>query len=381
MISEKMIPLMKNNSAIRMMFEEGNKLAAKYGRENVFDFSLGNPSVPAPAEVNQAIQDIVKEEDSLFVHGYMSNAGYEDVRETIAQSLNRRFGTSFHAGNILMTVGAASGLNVILKTLLNPGEQIITFAPYFVEYGSYVRNYDGELVVVSPNTVDFQPNLVEFEEKINEKTKAVIINTPNNPTGLLPERGLLEAIAQRCRALNISLILDEAFLDFIPDQPGFIPLLAQHPHVWVLRSLTKFYAIPGLRLGYLLNADAQAVARLRARQMPWSINAYAALAGEIILQDRAYQRATWQWLQEEGARFYAQLQEMAGLTVWPGRANYLFLRCDRADFDLQYALLRQHVLIRSCANYPGLDSRYFRVAIRSAEENDQLLAALRRVLA
>ncbi len=87
--------------------------------------------------------------------------------------------------------------------------------------------------------------------------------------------------------------------------------------------------------------------------MPWSINAYAALAGEIILQDRAYQRATWQWLQEEGARFYAQLQEMAGLTVWPGRANYLFLRCDRADFDLQYALLRQHVLIRSCANYPG----------------------------
>lgn len=171
MISEKMIPLMKNNSAIRMMFEEGNKLAAKYGRENVFDFSLGNPSVPAPAEVNQAIQDIVKEEDSLFVHGYMSNAGYEDVRETIAQSLNRRFGTSFHAGNILMTVGAASGLNVILKTLLNPGEQVITFAPYFVEYGSYVRNYDGELVVVSPNTVDFQPNLVEFEEKINEKPR------------------------------------------------------------------------------------------------------------------------------------------------------------------------------------------------------------------
>ena len=167
----------------------------------------------------------------------------------------------------------------------------------------------------------------------------------------------------------------------MPDQPGFIPLLAQHPHVWVLRSLTKFYAIPGLRLGYLLNADAQAVARLRERQMPWSINAYAALAGEIILQDRAYQRATWQWLQEEGARFYSRLKEITGLTVWPGRANYLFLRCDRQGLDLQYALLRQHVLIRSCANYPGLDSRYFRVAIRSASENDQLLAALRRALA
>ena len=102
---------------------------------------------------------------------------------------------------------------------------------------------------------------------------------------------------------------------------------------------------------------------------------------EIILQDRAYQRATWQWLQEEGARFCSRLKEITGLTVWPGRANYLFLRCDRQGLDLQYALLRQHVLIRSCANYPGLDSRYFRVAIRSASENDQLLAALRRALA
>lgn len=114
--------------------------------------------------------------------------------------------------------------------------------------------------------------------------------------------------------------------------------------------------------------------------MPWSINAYAATAGKLFSRIGRISGPR-QWLQEEGARFYAQLQEMAGLTVWPGRANYLFLRCDRADFDLQYALLRQHVLIRSCANYPGLDSRYFRVAIRSAEENDQLLAALRRVLA
>ena len=163
MISEKMQPLLQNNSAIRMMFEEGRKMAAVYGADQVYDFSLGNPSVPAPAEVNQAMREILEEEDSLFVHGYMSNAGYEDVREAVAQSLNRRFDTSFSQSNILMTVGAASGLNVILKTLLNPGEQVMVFAPYFVEYGSYVRNYDGELVVVSPNTETFQPNLREFE--------------------------------------------------------------------------------------------------------------------------------------------------------------------------------------------------------------------------
>ena len=133
MISEKMKPLLKNNSAIRAMFEEGKRLASIYGAENVYDFSLGNPNVPAPEEVNQAIRDVLDEEKSTFVHGYMSNSGYEDVREAIAQSLNRRFGTDFGQGNILMVVGAASGLNVIFKPILNPGEEVTTFAPYLLD--------------------------------------------------------------------------------------------------------------------------------------------------------------------------------------------------------------------------------------------------------
>ena len=162
MISKKMNPLVQNNSVIRVMFEEGKRLAAIYGAENVYDFSLGNPNVPAPQEVEDSILETLKEEESTFIHGYMSNSGYEDVRETIACDLNRRFGTKFHQGNILMTVGAASGLNIILKTILDPEDEVMTFAPYFVEYGNYVRNYDGKLVVVSPNTVDFQPNLEEF---------------------------------------------------------------------------------------------------------------------------------------------------------------------------------------------------------------------------
>ena len=125
MIAEKMKPYVKNNSAIRMMFEEGNRLRAIYGPENVFDFSLGNPSVPAPDCVRQAIIDLVNEEEPTVLHGYMSNAGFEDVRQTIAESLNRRFGTSFAAKNLIMTVGAASGLNVAFKTILNPGEEVI----------------------------------------------------------------------------------------------------------------------------------------------------------------------------------------------------------------------------------------------------------------
>lgn len=261
MISKKMIPLMQNNSAIRMMFEEGKKLAAVHGAENVFDFSLGNPSVPAPAEVNQAIADIIKEEDSLFIHGYMSNAGYEDVRETIADSLNRRFHTSFGVANILMTVGAASGLNVILKTILDPGDQVITFAPYFVEYGSYVRNYDGELVVVPPNTADFQPDLRKLEEKINGRTKAVIINTPNNPTGVIYSDETLMNIAsvleKKEKELGISIVLisDEPYRELAYDG-AVVPWVTTYYHNTVVcYSYSKSLSLPGERIGYLVIPD------------------------------------------------------------------------------------------------------------------------------
>ncbi len=148
MISEKMKPFMANNSAIRAMFEEGKRMAAIYGKENVYDFSLGNPNVPVP-QVTEAILDVVKNEDFMTLHGYMSNAGFEDVRQTIADSLNKRFGTNFSFKNLIMTVGAASGLNIILKSILNPGDEVIVFAPYFVEYNAYVRNYDGNVVIIS----------------------------------------------------------------------------------------------------------------------------------------------------------------------------------------------------------------------------------------
>ena len=261
MISKKMTPMIQNNSAIRMMFEEGNRLARLYGRENVFDFSLGNPSVPAPGEVKEAILDILEQEDSLFVHGYMSNAGYEDVREAVAASLNRRFGTRFHKGNILMTVGAASGLNVILKTILDPGDEVVTFAPYFVEYGSYVRNYDGELRVVPPNTADFQPDLEEFEKRISKRTKAVIINTPNNPTGVVYSDETLRRIAgilerkQGEFQSQIALISGEPYRELAYDGVKVPFVTGYYRNTVICYSFSKSLSLPGERIGYLVIPD------------------------------------------------------------------------------------------------------------------------------
>ena len=172
MISKKMENMVANSSAIRAMFEEGNRLAKIYGAENVYDFSLGNPNVPAPEAVKKAMIDILNEEDPIVLHGYTnSNAGYEDVRQAVADSLNERFGTSFAAKNITMTVGAAGGLNVILKALLNPGDEVVVFAPYFGEYRSYVNNFDGVLVEISPNAAPPVCRITDYQKFLYQQKK------------------------------------------------------------------------------------------------------------------------------------------------------------------------------------------------------------------
>lgn len=258
MISDKMKEFVKGSSAIRAMFEEGNRMAQIYGAENVYDFSLGNPNVPAPAAVNQAIKDIVDEEDSVFLHGYMNNSGYEDVRSSIAESLNKRFDMSFSKDNIIMTVGAAGGLNVVLKTLLNPGDEVITFAPYFGEYRSYVGNYDGKLVVISPDTDSFQPKFDEFEKKISERTRAVIINNPNNPTGVVYSEETLKKLSQIIEKkqseykTDIYLISDEPYRELVYDGITVPYPVKYYRNTIVGYSYSKSLSLPGERIGYLV---------------------------------------------------------------------------------------------------------------------------------
>ena len=257
MISKSMEQLVKGNSVIRALFEEGKEMAREVGAENVYDFSLGNPSVPAPEAVGASMKKILDEKNPLYVHGYMSNAGYEEVREAVAKSLNERFDTDFEWPGILMTVGAAGGLNVILRTLLDPGDEVICFAPFFGEYTNYVHNYQAQLVVVPPNPPSFQPNLDMLQDRITQRTKAIIINNPNNPTGVVytaETLDRLEIILKEAEARighSIYVISDEPYRELVYDGVE-VPFITKHIRNCIIGySFSKSLSLPGERIGYL----------------------------------------------------------------------------------------------------------------------------------
>lgn len=385
MISGKMKPLVENNSVIRVMFEEGKRLAAIYGAENVYDFSLGNPNVPAPPEVEKAILDTLKEEESTFVHGYMSNAGYEDVRETIAQSLNSRFGTKFSQKNILMTVGAASGLNVILKTILNPGDEVIVFAPYFVEYGNYVRNYDGQLTVISPNTVDFQPNLEEFAEKITGRTKAVIINTPNNPTGVVYSHETLTRLAeimrQKTKELGTEMVLisDEPYRELAYDGVEVPYVTKYYADTVVCYSYSKSLSLPGERIGYLVipdeftDSEAVFTAATIANRVLGCVNAPSLMQRVIKRCIEADARVNLEAYDKNRNLLYQGLKKLGFSCIKPEGAFYLFVKAPEPDEKAFCARAQKHNLLLvpgSSFACPG----YVRIAYCVSE--DQITRAM-----
>ena len=258
MISNKMEKLVKGSSTIRAMFEEGKKLSAKYGEENVFDYSLGNPNVEPPEEVKKAIIDIINEESQNLVHGYMNNAGYEDVRKKIADFINEKNNTNLTENNIVMTCGAAGGLNIILKTLLNPEDEVIVIAPFFGEYQNYVNNFDGKLVVVQSNKETFQPDIEALEKGITPKTKAIIINTPNNPTGVIYSEESLTKMAEVLKkkekeyGTSIYLISDEPYKEIAYDGAEVPFLLKYHKNSFIGYSYSKSLSLPGERIGYVV---------------------------------------------------------------------------------------------------------------------------------
>lgn len=254
-ISTKMQDFMTRASWIRKMFEEGIALKARYGPEKVYDFSLGNPDLPPPASFHRTLLETVNHE-TPNCHSYMPNAGYIDVRQSVALHLSSVHGLSFCEGDVIMTCGAAGGLNVILKAILNPGDEVIVPAPYFVEYNFYIDNHGGKLVMVKTKD-DFSLDLEAIEQAITAHTKAILINSPNNPTGQVYDGDSIGKLGELLTAQTretgqvIYLVADEPYRYIVYDHLNVPSVFAAYPESVVVTSHSKDLSLPGERIGYI----------------------------------------------------------------------------------------------------------------------------------
>lgn len=258
MLSKEMLELGSKKSTIREIFEFGKMRAQIVGKENIYDFSIGNPNVPAPASVKNAILDILENEDPTLIHGYTSAQGDDNVRSTIAESLNKRFETNFTKDNLYMTVGAAASISICFKALATEGDEFITFAPFFPEYKCFVEGAGGRLVVVTADIDSFQINFEEFEKKINKNTKAVIVNSPNNPSGVVYSKEtilkLVSILEEKSKEYGhaIYVIADEPYREIAYEGVEVPYLTKYYNNTFVCYSYSKSLSLPGERIGYIV---------------------------------------------------------------------------------------------------------------------------------
>ncbi len=254
-ISDNVRAGMVEGSWIRKMFEEGAILKQRYGDENVFDVSIGNPVMEPPPEFVQELKRLAADPLS-GMHRYMENAGYSETRAAVAAQLSLETGSKFSVNDIVMSCGAAGALNVVLKTILNPGDEVIVFAPYFMEFGNYIDNHGG-VTRVLPTDERFIPKLDALEAAITAKTRCVIINSPNNPTGVVYGEELIHQLGNLLRrkeaqyGTQIFLISDEAYRKIIYDGLKYPPVFHYHLHSIIVASHSKDLALPGERIGYI----------------------------------------------------------------------------------------------------------------------------------
>ena len=346
--SDKMKLFAEKSSWIRKMFEEGAKMKAQYGDDNVFDFSLGNPDAPPPVRYNEVIREIVQNE-SPGMHAYMPNGGYPWVREVIAARMSTEQETDVSQGDMLMTCGAAGGLNIVMKSLLNPGDEVILLAPYFVEYNFYVDNHGGVSRVVATDST-FNLDLEAIEAAITEKTKAIIINSPNNPTGQIYSAESLDALGQLLtKAASeynsaIYMISDEPYRKIIFDDHIVPSIFKSYKNSIVVSSYSKDLSLPGERIGYLaVHPDIEDKASLvnsltLANRILGFVNAPALMQRVVAeLQDVSVDNSIYARRKE----IFCSVLKEAGFSFTPPKgAFYVFPKTPIAD-DVKFCELLQ----------------------------------------
>ncbi len=351
-----MLALGQAPSIIRETFEYGNRRAKEIGRENVFDFSLGNPSVPAPDSVHDTMRRLMDETDSVLLHGYTSAVGAEPVRTAVAEDINKRFGTGISASDIYMTCGAAASLTVTLHAILCPGDTCMTFAPFFPEYRVFVEAANAKLTVVPADLESFQMNLTALEALITPETKAIIVNTPNNPTGVVFTEENLRKFCDILRRKEaeyghpIYLIADEPYRELVYDDNTVVPYLPNlYDDTFVCYSYSKSLSLPGERIGYIVVSPKMAQNR----------EVYAAVCGagralgfvcapsmaQRVIADNLGKTADLSVYRRNRDLLYNALTEYGYRCIYPDGAFYLWVQALEPDANAFCLKARDYELL------------------------------------
>jgi aspartate aminotransferase len=336
------------------MFEEGERLRKKYGAENVFDFSIGNPDPEPPEKTVEALKTLVLSNQS-GLHRYMSNAGYTEVRQAVAEHIQKTQDVELSFENVIMTCGAGGGLNVILKAIINPGDEVIIFSPYFVEYTYYVDNFDGVVVIVPTDPQTFLPDIDKLEQFLSPRTKAVIVNTPHNPTGVVYPKSLLMRMAKLLKEKErqygscIYVISDEPYREIVYDGVEVPSMFHCFDNLIVAYSYSKSLSLPGERIGYVAvnpgtcDADILLDALIFANRALGYVNAPAlfqrVIANSIdsVVDTKIYK--------ERRDLLYGHLIRLGFSCVKPQGAFYLFPRSPIPDTDQFMSMALKHNIV------------------------------------
>ena len=372
MISAKIKEKLASGSAIRKMFEEGNRLKKIYGEDKEFDFSIGNPDLEPPKEVSDALKELA-DNPTPGMHGYMSNSGYESTRAAIAAQRSAQSGLSIDAGAVCMTVGAASAMNDVLHSILDADDEVIVLAPFFMEYINYIENHNGKVVIVQTDD-KFMPDFDAIEKAITPKTKAIIINSPNNPSGVVYGEDQLTKLNDLLRSQDhvIQVISDEPYIDLVYDGLTVPSVLKYIDNVVICFSWSKSLSLPGERIGYTLVSPRN--------------EDYEDLTGAIVLSNRTLGSvnapAIWQKVVEKALNakvdvanyehrrnlLYSNIVDAGFEAVKPNGALYIFMKTPHGltDTEFQDICAKYNLLLVPGASFkrPG----YMRLAFCVSEQ-------------
>ncbi len=379
MISSKIKAKLAGGSAIRKMFEEGNRLKAIYGADNVFDFSIGNPDLEPPHEVSDALKELA-DNPTPGMHGYMSNSGYESTRRIVAEKRSAESGLTIDPGAVCMTVGAASAMNDVLHSLLDDGDEVIVLAPYFMEYNGYIENHNGVPVIV-PTDENFMPVISRIKDAITPKTKAIIINSPNNPSGVVYPESLLIELNDMLKSCDhtIHVISDEPYIDLVYDGLTVPCALKYIDNLIICFSWSKSLSLPGERIGYTLvspkneDYDDLTNAIVLSHRTLGSVNAPA--IWQKVIEKSIYAKVDVANYEYRRNLLYSNIIDAGSDSVRPNGALYIFMNTPKGLSDAEFAEIcaKQNILIVpgaafSCPGYCRLAFCVSETSIRNSRK-------------